>query len=122
VSILIVEDDEGVQAGIAELLHDEGYRVVVVRDGREAVLFLSTHDPPDLILLDLTMPGMNGMEFRERQLATPAWAKVPVIIISARPDALRIAQEMGVKDCLKKPMRFAELLHLIQNRATTTPR
>src|SRR5687767_13413016 len=102
--ILLVEDDEGVQAGMAELLHEEGYKVVVVRDGREAVLFLQTHEPPDLILLDLTMPGMNGMEFRRRQLATPAWASVPVIIVSARPDAKRIAEELGVVDCLTKPL------------------
>jgi CheY-like chemotaxis protein len=117
---LIVEDDEGVQAGIAELLHDEGYKVVVVSDGQEACLFLETHGPPDLILLDLSMPGMDGIDFRRRQLATPAWAGVPVIIVSARPDAQRIARELGVDDCLKKPMRFAELLHLVQNRAKTS--
>jgi putative two-component system response regulator len=106
---------------MGELLRDEGYRVIVVRDGREALLYLETHPPPDLILLDLNMPGMNGVDFRHRQLEKPEWAQVPVIICSARPDVERIAESLGAADWLRKPMRFGELLHLVQNRARTTP-
>src|SRR5688572_20891611 len=97
-AILLVEDDEGCQEALAELLSDEGYRVAVVGDGHEAILYLQTHALPELIILDLMMPEMDGQEFRERQLQNPTWAQIPVIIVSARPDTRRIAMRLGVDD------------------------
>jgi two-component system, chemotaxis family, chemotaxis protein CheY len=120
-AILLVEDDEGCQEALAELLSDEGYRVAVVGDGHEAVLYLQTHAQPELIILDLMMPEMDGLEFRRRQLENPDWAHIPVIIVSARPDTRRIALQLGVDDSFTKPMSFQELLHVIQNRARTSP-
>jgi two-component system, chemotaxis family, chemotaxis protein CheY len=120
-AILLVEDDEGCQEALAELLCDEGYRVAVVGDGHEAMLYLQTHALPELIILDLMMPEMDGQEFRERQLQDPIWSQVPVIIVSARPDTRRIAMRLGVDDSFTKPMSFQELLHVIQNRARTVP-
>jgi DNA-binding response OmpR family regulator len=118
-SILIVEDDEGVGPSIAHLLRDEGYDVEVAFDGRAALDRLRRDPLPSLILLDLMMAGMDGIEFRVRQLADARMARVPVIVMSARPDVAALASQLLVADFLPKPMNFQELLHVVQNRAVT---
>lgn len=118
-SILIVEDDEGVGPSIAHLLRDEGYDVEVATNGREALDRLKHAPLPSLILLDLMMPAMDGIEFRVRQLADARIASVPVILMSARPDVAMRARQLLVDDFLAKPMNFEELLHIVQNRAVT---
>ena len=118
-SILIVEDDEGVGPSIAHLLRDEGYDVEVAFNGRAALDRLRRDPLPSLILLDLMMPGMDGIEFRVRQLADARMAQVPVIVMSARPDVAELAKQLLVADFLPKPMNFEELLHVVQNRAVT---
>jgi two-component system, chemotaxis family, chemotaxis protein CheY len=118
-SVLIVEDDEGVQHAIAEVLRDEGYEVTVAANGGEALELLRRGELPQLILLDLMMPGMDGIEFRQRQLADPRLSRIPVIVISARPDVARQARRLQADDFLAKPMSFRALLHVVQNRAVT---
>ncbi len=118
-SILIVEDDEGVGPSIAHLLREEGYDVEVAFDGRAALDRLRRDPLPSLILLDLLMPEMDGIEFRVRQLADARMARVPVIVMSARPDVAQLANQLLVADFLPKPMNFEELLHVVQNRAVT---
>jgi CheY-like chemotaxis protein len=118
-SVLIIEDDEGVRESIAGLLRDEGYDVDTAGDGQEALDKLSSEPYPTLIVLDLMMPGMPGEEFRARQLSDPKLADIPVIIISARPDVARRAQRLRADDYLAKPMSFEALIHAVQNRAVT---
>ena len=72
-----------------------------------------------MILLDLMMPGMDGVDFRARQQADPALRGIPVVIISARPDVARQAERLHADAFLQKPMSFEELLHVVQNRAIT---
>jgi two-component system, chemotaxis family, chemotaxis protein CheY len=118
-SILIIEDDEGVGPSIAHLLRDEGYAVDVATGGRVALQILARDPLPSLILLDLMMPEMDGIEFRERQLADSRLASIPVIVISARPDVALRAKQLLADDFLQKPMRFEELLLAVQNCAIT---
>src|SRR3954453_7899599 len=118
-SILIIEDDDGVGPSIAHLLRDEGYDVAIPTNGRIALDRLKRDPLPSLILLDLMMPDMDGIEFRVRQLADSRLASIPVIVISARPDVAVQAKQLLVDDCLAKPMNFEELLHVVQNRAVT---
>ena len=118
-SILIVEDDEGVRDTIAGILRDEGYTVETASNGAAALRRLGEHPAPSLILLDLMMPEMDGIDFRTRQQADPALRAIPVVIISARPDVARHAERMNADDFLQKPMSFEELLHVVQNRAIT---
>ena len=118
-SILIVEDDEGVQLSLATLLREEGYEVETANDGTQALSRLTVGPPPSLILLDLSLPRMDGVEFRSRQLADSRIANVPVIVVSARPDAKRTAQQLGAADVLPKPMSFEALLVAVQNTAIT---
>ena len=118
-SVLIVEDDEGVRESLETLLRDEGYDVETARDGAAALERLDAGETPSLILLDLNMPGMDGIEFRHRQLADSRWREIPVIVLSARPDGDKRATELGAVDYLAKPMSFESLLFAVQNRAIT---
>lgn len=118
-SILIIEDDEGVGPSLANLLRDEGYGVDIAVSGTEAFERLRQNPLPSLILLDLMMPGMDGIEFRQRQLADDRLARIPVVLVSARPDVALQAKQLLVEDYLPKPMNFDELLLTVQNRAIT---
>jgi CheY-like chemotaxis protein len=118
-SILVIEDDEGVRESLAAILREDGHTVETVGGGVEALRRLREQPLSTLILLDLMMPGMDGIDFRRAQLADPELRDIPVIIISARPDIALQAAELGAEDFLRKPMSFEELLHVVQNRAIT---
>jgi CheY-like chemotaxis protein len=121
-SILVIEDDTEVRGCVSMMLHSEGFTVEAAADGAEALAYLRTHAPPNLILLDLTMRGMDGLEFRRQQLADPRIAKIPVIVLSGRKDGAKQARELAAVDFLTKPVNLEELIHVVQNQATTVPR
>jgi CheY-like chemotaxis protein len=118
-SVLIIEDDDGVAESLAAILGEEGYVVESATNGAEALRRLEQRPLPTLILLDLMMPVVDGIDFRRRQLADPELSKIPIIIISARPDVAEQAQTLHADAFLQKPMSFEELLHVVQNRAVT---
>lgn len=83
-TVLVVEDDLSIQEAIRDLLEVEGFSVVGAANGQIAIDFLhSTDHLPNLILLDLMMPVMNGFEFREEQMQESRLAYIPVVIMSA---------------------------------------
>jgi CheY-like chemotaxis protein len=118
-SVLLIEDDDGVRDSLSALLRQEGYSVETAAGGAEGLRRLRERPLPTLILLDLMMPEMDGIDFRRAQLADPALRDIPVIVVSARPDVALRAAELGADDFLRKPMSFEELLHVVQNRAIT---
>ena len=81
--ILIVEDDSALREALAQVLSDEGYELFSARDGLEAVNCLKKGNRPDVILLDLSMPVVNGWEFRMFQKRDPELAAIPVVQRSA---------------------------------------
>jgi CheY-like chemotaxis protein len=82
-TILLVDDDQQVRELLAIALELEGYRVEQAVDGVDALLALRTGPAPAAIVLDLEMPTMPGPEFRALQLADPALARIPVVVLSA---------------------------------------
>jgi CheY-like chemotaxis protein len=110
--VLIVEDDGDLRDMMAQLLMLEGFQTASVANGREALEYLNQGARPDVILLDLMMPVMDGWEFRRRQQADPAVADVPVIILSALDPAR--ASEVNADAFLKKPLDFDRLLSLVR--------
>ena len=82
-SILVVEDDEDAREAMVALLQMKGYRAVPAGNGREALDYLDQAPAPDLIILDLWMPVMDGWHFRSEQTRNPRIAHIPVIVVTA---------------------------------------
>ena len=110
--VLIVEDDADLREMMAQLLQLEGFDAHSVANGREALEYLKEGAPPQLILLDMMMPVMDGWEFRREQQLSPKLADVPVIVLSAL-DQTRVG-EIGAVAFLKKPLDFDRLLDLVR--------
>jgi CheY-like chemotaxis protein len=110
--VLIVEDDDDLREMMAQLLSLEGFQAAAVANGQEALEYLRHGTAPDLILLDMMMPVMDGWEFRRRQKSDPSMAEVPVIVLSAL-DQGRIT-DISAEAILKKPLDFDRLLELVR--------
>ncbi len=80
--LLVIDDEDDIREAIAEVLHGEGFAVETAADGQQALEMAAAHVYA-AILLDLTMPRMDGWQFRARQRADPAIAGIPVIVFSA---------------------------------------
>jgi DNA-binding response OmpR family regulator len=111
-TILVVDDAVSVTQLLKEYLTENGFRVVTAKDGREA-LFVSRHEKPDLVLLDIMMPEMDGYEFmryfrKERN--------TPVIMLTAKLEETDkvIGLELGADDYVTKPFGMAELVARIR--------
>jgi len=116
--VLIVEDDADLREMMAQLLSLEGYRAETAPNGRDALRYLERGDRPDVILLDLMMPVMDGWEFRRRQVADPTIATVPVVVLSAVDPAR--ARDLEGAAFLKKPLDFDHLLALVRRFCVPT--
>jgi signal transduction histidine kinase len=106
--ILVVEDDTDIRATLQTILATEGFTVETCVNGQQALSQLSTSSAPDLIILDLRMPIMDGWQFRIQQKNDPALAQIPVIAISA--DASAQAAAVDAAAYLKKPFDYTSLM------------
>jgi two-component system response regulator MprA len=109
--ILIVEDSHDIQILLAKLLKAEGYTVECADNGALALEFLrSTDEQPELILLDLMMPDMDGYQFRREQEKHEKTAGIPIVVMTADGDVQSKAMKIGAKGFLKKPFSDIELI------------
>jgi DNA-binding response OmpR family regulator len=106
-TILVVDDEKRLVSLVESYLTQEGYRVVTAYDGKEA-LAVARREHPDLIILDLMMPEMDGYEFMHQHRATQ---NTPIILLTARvdDDEKIIGLELGADDYVTKPFRPREL-------------
>jgi DNA-binding response OmpR family regulator len=106
-TVLVVDDEEAIAEAVRARLESEGYRVVVAADGAQA-LDAAEREPPDLVVLDLMLPGMDGLEVCKR-LQRDRW--VPVLMLTARTEeADKVAGfAVGADDYLTKPFSLREL-------------
>ena len=111
-AILLVEDDRDIREGLAELLEQEGYTVTSAANGKEGLSALKEMEPPCLILLDLMMPVMNGLEFLEALEKERLQSKIPVVVVSAYHDMGRNLS--GVAGFLGKPVDYDSLLKVVR--------
>ncbi len=114
-AILIVDDQPSARAILRDLLSNQGYNLILSSNGHEA-LEKATELEPDLILLDVMMPGMDGFEVCERLRTDPHLAEVPIIMITALDDrdARLRGLEVGVDDFITKPYHKTELQARVQ--------
>ena len=108
----MVDDDPGILDVLEQALDAEGYRVLMASNGRDA-LDRVAGEPPDVMLVDLMMPVMDGWQFRVEQLKDPLLAAVPVIVVSADARAAKQAARMGAADYLQKPFEFERLVEVV---------
>lgn len=113
VDVLIVDDDLDMIDSLRDVLTDRGFQVAVARDGQEALDYLAGAPPPGVILLDWMMPRCDGATFRRRQLANPAYAEIPVVILTAdiRVEARR--HTMDTAAVLLKPVEISDLVGVL---------
>jgi two-component system nitrogen regulation response regulator NtrX len=112
--ILVVDDEERIRQSLNGILKDEGYEVVESKDGAQALKQLES-DPPDLVLLDIWMPGMDGMEVLERMKGQVP--NLPVIMISGHGNielAVK-AVKLGAYDFIEKPLSLEKVLLAVNN-------
>ena len=110
-TILVVEDNELSRDAISRRLERRGYRVVLAVDGEEAISIGRT-ELPDLVLMDLGLPRVDGWEATRRLKADPATRRIPIIVLSAHAmtNDRDKALEAGGDDFDTKPIRFQQLL------------
>jgi len=113
-TVLVVDDDFDIRESIVDLLLDDGFDALSAKDGREGLYELRVRPDVRIILLDLSMPMMDGKAFREEQLADPTLAGIPVIVLSAEEDYERTAASLGAAASLQKPFSAEQLLGAIR--------
>jgi CheY-like chemotaxis protein len=119
--ILVVDDNVDLRETLCEVLQDFGHTVVCAGDGGTALQLLRDHTDFDFILLDYVMPDMDGREFREHQLADPATAAVPVVILSGMTSAAAVTSgaagsgfaELKPAAVLVKPIDIDALIRIV---------
>ena len=119
--LLVVEDDDDIRETVTDLLRDQGYEVEGAEDGRVALARLQGGLRPDLILLDRTMPVMDGAAFRKAQLADPLLSTIPVVLMTAANAIESLVAEMRPDHVLKKPMSFDDLLSTLVRALPAQP-
>lgn len=115
--VLIVEDDPDVREFMDILLSNSGFDTVTAQNGAEALQAVREKHPC-LVLLDLMMPVMDGWTFRDRQLADPAIADVPVVCVTAVSEPQQVTQRLRAP-CLKKPVEFGPLLEEVRRACSS---
>jgi two-component system, OmpR family, response regulator MtrA len=113
--VLVAEDDEDILEMVVFDLEDEGYEVVTARDG-DAAIALALERRPDLVLLDVAMPGLDGYEVTRRLRAEKSTSGTPVVLLTARAQVrdVILGFEAGANDYVTKPFRPEELRTRLQ--------
>ena len=108
--VLLVEDDFVLRSSLSEFLTAEGFRVDCCADGREAFRRLHAPPKPNLILLDIMLPYLDGFELRALQRKSPLISNIPVVVISAHDLDPQSVDELGLPPPLRKPLDLDRLL------------
>jgi CheY-like chemotaxis protein len=112
--ILLVDDDPSIQGAISMLLQREGFTVACAGNGQQALDLLSTSQRPALILLDMLMPVMNGLEFRIAMQQDRRLAGIPVVVLSATPGAEEHPNLPPPQAVMPKPFDIDQLLDVVE--------
>lgn len=112
--ILIVEDHADAREGLAKLLELSGYAVVTAEDGQQG-LAKACAQLPDLILTDILMPIMDGIEMIRQLRATTLCKNTPILVLSAYGDKALEAARAGANEVLGKPVNISSLLESIKS-------
>jgi len=113
--VLIVEDDGDIRSLSGVLLQEEGFEVFTAGDGPHALRLVRSMDaPPDMVLIELHLPGMDGVEFAAALRKVPGCNNVPVILISGEEDLELRARCVPSASALARPFGMGDLLWMIR--------
>ena len=115
VSVLVVDDDEDTRELIAEVIRRAGYSVVTAHNGRHAIDRLHSIRP-QLILLDVQMPVMDGLTFRQEQRRNRDWIRIPTVVMSGVAEERVL--DVAIEDTLRKPIPARRILDLVMQYCT----
>lgn len=116
--ILVVEDEKPIRELLADMLLEYGYEVDSARDGEAALARMHDH-VPDVILLDLMMPGMDGWSFVRTLRNLTRWGSIPIVVVSAIADLPAAAARLGVVSCITKPFDMDLLVQRVEEAAAS---
>ena len=113
--VILIVDDTPLNIEVLLGILKEKYRVKVATNGEKALKIVNT-SPPDLVLLDVMMPGMDGYQVCQTMKNTPATASIPVIFVSAKVESYekKKALDLGAVDYITKPVNPVEVLSKVQ--------
>lgn len=114
-TILVCDDDESILEILVLILTNYGFSVIPEKNSRN-IFSLIERGKPDLVLLDLWMPLLNGDEVIKTLKSNEATNSIPVILISASIEAKNVAEETGADGFIAKPFQLQELMGLIENK------
>ena len=114
-TVLIIEDEEDAADMFAEMMRVSGYRVLKTSSSTPALRML-TAEKPDVVILDIMMPEISGLEILRQMRQDPVLANLPVVVVSAKsmPADIKIGMEAGASMYLTKPVGFTELKEAIE--------
>lgn len=114
--ILVVEDEESLLKLESILLSSKGYNVTGVMDGKSALEEVMAHRP-DLVILDIMLPEIDGFEVCRRIKENPATSTIPVVMLTAKKNSQDVARgtEVGADAYLTKPFKSAKVIEVIEN-------
>ena len=112
--ILVAEDDPSISTLLERVLRSE-FEVTVVTNGKQA-LSLAQTSPPDLLLLDVMMPGLDGLEVAKRARAMPNLKRIPIIFITAKDGSMDVIRgiQHGARHYITKPFKIDDLLQKVR--------
>jgi CheY-like chemotaxis protein len=111
-TVLVVDDEFGIAKLLEEVLEDEGHRVLVASNGRQA-LERAAEEPPAVVLTDFMMPVMDGAALIEAMAANTALANVPIVLMSSMPEATVAERCSGYTAFVRKPFKIFDLIDLV---------
>ena len=114
--VLVVEDDADLRAALVESLENDGMTVALARDGQDALDWLRGGLRPAVVLLDLLMPGIDGVGFRERQLREE-FSDIPVVVMTGDLTRSEKLAPLGFASVLKKPYGPEKLVRALREAA-----
>ena len=125
-TVLMIEDHDDTACLVRFILERNGYAVRHAPDGKNAKRLTESSEPPDLVLLDISLPSLSGFEVLRAIRSTPTWEQIPVVMLTAngRPESMAEATTLGATEYLKKPFTPEHLLRTVasfMSKPTTQP-
>jgi two-component system, OmpR family, alkaline phosphatase synthesis response regulator PhoP len=117
--VLICDDDEGILDVLQIVLEDKGYQVTALSNSNN-IFSVIAKVRPNLVLLDLWMPGIGGEAIAKKLKGDPDTKSIPIVIISASRETHQVAADLGVEGCLQKPCDIAEIEATVEKYIAVT--